>query len=324
MFWLERGVFRPFSQNVPLDRWDERDLQAYFEFKVKTIREKCNVAFPDTTLNPDLLMQVTLRLYLDLAVLIPNDGNPVWVARDPTGLELWPFRATPCTISFGHKTHGRAMTTGYTPGLEYPTDQIADFNATRCNIALETWSWNWERLSYPDEMIPLLLERHRQLRSGPEQNRFWEMDEEYYHPGDRIKLQKKVTGYVKTETIREWVRRDQEQLYRRRQQYQLKRAHMTQEEIDAYNRTKVEQRKQRESKMTAQQKSEYKAQMEAQRLLTPSAHKKYVKKDRKLENEKARIRRLQWSPERKEREKIKARESTRRRLAMMTPTPISK
>lgn len=141
------------------------------------LESHCNRRFR-TTLNPDILMQVTLRRYLDGAIRIPGEhpthGGPIWVFKDGGGFEVWPWIGTPLKLSFAHKIRGQEMTTGYTPDLYYPIDQVRDFNKSDCNILVESWAWNCAKGNFE---IPesVLLARFDDLRTGPDAKQFWEI-----------------------------------------------------------------------------------------------------------------------------------------------------
>lgn len=178
--WLRHGVLYLFSERARVERWTEVDNEGFFRSRLQTMTTQCNRRWLHlTTHNIDILMQVSLRNFLDQAKQL-DDGT--WVVRDQVGFEFWPYCGTPCTPSLGHRRHGEAMHSGYPDGVEYPEDQTS-FDPDKCNITYETWIWNAEKSSFknPDEGLgAVLLARHRNLRSGPAVSKFWALPA----PGD--------------------------------------------------------------------------------------------------------------------------------------------
>ena len=139
----------------------------------------CNRRFVAmTTINPNLLIQVALRRYLDGTILLkethPIHNGPTFVFKDASGFKVWPWRSTPLKLSFGHVVHGQEMTTGYPPGLAYPTNQSTDFDNIQYNITLESWAWNCVKYCHKISDT-ILLERFDNIRTDLAVRVYWEL-----------------------------------------------------------------------------------------------------------------------------------------------------
>ena len=83
-------------------------------------------------------------------------------------------KRTPYTASIGHRVHGKAMTTGYPPGIEHP--HWNDYDKAQDNIGFESLRWNCAKWNFPPSTYSAMLEGLQHLRSGPEMQEIWEID----------------------------------------------------------------------------------------------------------------------------------------------------
>ena len=159
-----------------MNKWTDVDVESWFLWHIKTLRDKCDRG-EDTTLTVTILMWNILRKVLDMATENRDDHDPrghFWFFKDPVGLELWPYSRTPYTASIGHRVHGKAMTTGYPPGVEHP--HWYDYDEAQDNIVFESQRWNSAKWNYPSSTYPAMIEGLQHLRSGPEMRDIWEID----------------------------------------------------------------------------------------------------------------------------------------------------
>lgn len=184
--WLTpKGVFYPYSANAPTDRWTNEDLWQDFRSRYQMMKSKCNRKWATITIaSPELIILEVMGLWLEMQkplldksgeVIKDTAGNVIYVARDPSGLELWPQKRTMNVASFGHDVHGEAMQLSYVD--YYPTNQALQRDTSRRNVVWITWCTNKMNAKVRNDLQQHQADQLNNLREDSLMTAYWDFSE---------------------------------------------------------------------------------------------------------------------------------------------------